>query len=173
MGRALAMASDEADPETVLDALLDVSYSRKEDTSLVTRTWETRERPILEAIAAADERDEAIAHSSDLEALTGLPAHGVRAGLRALRQDSYIEAIDATSHHGFDYMEIRLTGDGRRAVGQWPPDDTYRAVLEQLDALIAASSDSGTRTKLESLRAAVVDVGIEAIGGIIASIVTR
>jgi hypothetical protein len=126
---------------------------------MVTRTWEDREQRLLEAIGAAEEEGRE-ARADKLNSPTGLTQDQVERGLQALHDAGYIEGIDVTAQGDiFDLLNIRLLERGRRAVGQWPAEDQYAALLEVLEAQIAASQDPEQRTKLERLREAAIGLG--------------
>ena len=94
-------------------------------------TWDERERPILEAIAAAEDADEFVDNDA-LALATGLPRAQVDNALRGLVEAKYITGADATTGAGsYELIEIRLRERGRRATGQWPPtDDLWRYLGE-------------------------------------------
>lgn len=126
---------------------------------MVTRTWEEREQRLLEAIATAEEEGRE-ARADELDSPTGLSPQQVQQGLRALYDAGYVDGIDVTAQGDtFDLLNIRLLERGRRAVGQWPSEDQYAALLEVLETQIAASQDPEQRTKLERLRDAAIGLG--------------
>ncbi len=61
-------------------------------------TWESRDRPVLEAIGEADADGHALERESDLPSLTGLEQRDVDRALVALRDADTISGIDTTSH---------------------------------------------------------------------------
>lgn len=77
------------------------------------------DRPLLEAVAKEGERGHSTACASSLFGTAGLPDGQVLRGLKALYQDGLVQGADASSHEGFDLLEIELAGVGRRAVGHW------------------------------------------------------
>jgi hypothetical protein len=61
---------------------------------------------------------------------------------------------------------------GARAVGQWPTDDPYEALLALIDErLLDANLDEETQTKLQRFRNALIDVGKGAAGGLLAALI--
>ncbi len=114
---------------------------------------------LLEAIADAEDRG-VEARADELGEPTGLALDDVQRGLQALYDADYIEGIVATGQDEiFDLLNIRLLERGRRAVGQWPAEDQYAALMQVLERQIAASGDPAERTKLERLRDAAIGLG--------------
>ena len=46
-------------------------------------------------------------------------------------------------------VNIGLREKGRRAVGQWPPDDAFDALIARLDARILSTADDDARSRLK------------------------
>ena len=136
-------------------------------------TWEARELPILKAIARHDE-DASPLMSDDLAAeLPDLDDRSRTAGLQALIDDGYVIATDASSFDQVTFINLRLSGEGRRAVGQWPPHDAYDVLLRIVEAQAAAARTAAERTRLERLRDAITGVGREVVGEVIADVLRR
>lgn len=114
---------------------------------------------LLEAIADAEDRG-VEARADELGEPTGLALDNVQRGLQALYDADYIDGIVATTQQDiFDLLNIRLLDRGRRAVGQWPAEDQYTALMQVLDRQIASSGDPAEKTKLERLRDAAIGLG--------------
>lgn len=115
-------------------------------------TWEQRERPVLEAIAALEEVGEEATYDR-VAAATGLDQPVVGRTMKRLYQAGFIAADDATSM-GDEYpvfIGAELLERGLRVVGQWPPD-VSDAFIQRLDALIATVTDPADRARLERLK---------------------
>jgi len=124
-------------------------------------TWVRREQLLLEAIAAAEEAGERV-NTADLVETTGLGEVETQLGIRALYDAEFIDGSDATTMGDiFDLMLIRLLELGRQAVGQWPSEDQYAALLAVLDRQISEARDADERTRLERLRDAAIGAGRE------------
>lgn len=114
---------------------------------------------LLEAIADAEDRG-VEARADELGEPTGLALGDVQRGVQALYDAEYIDGIVATTQQDiFDLLNIRLLERGRRAVGQWPAEDQYAALMQVLERQIATSEDPTERTKLERLRDAALGLG--------------
>jgi hypothetical protein len=139
---------------------------------MAARTWEKRELPILEQIATHDEDGWPLDSQKLQQEMTDVEPARLGAGLRALLQDGYIAAQSLGTHDAFYYVNIRLAGKGRRVVGQWP-DDAYDALLAGLDARLSAARDTTERSRLERFRDAVLGLGREVAGEVIADVLRR
>ncbi len=125
---------------------------------MVTSTWQTRELPILEAIARAEADDQDI-DSGEVADATGLPSTTVTAGLRALLDADMLTGAKVNTFGGFGMLMIRLRERGRRAVGQWPSGDAVADLVALIDARQTATTDPEERTKLRALASGLLDVG--------------
>jgi hypothetical protein len=131
---------------------------------MAASTWETRERPILEAVASAEAAaGEAITNLDELAAATGLDRQVVLLGTRALREAAFLDAIAAGADFGAeahdDFLEIRLLERGRRATQQWPAEDSAAALLELLEQRIAGATDEEEKSRWERLYGAAKSLG--------------
>ena len=81
--------------------------------------WSKREAVVLEAIADFEASGEK-PKFDQLVTRSGLSRKAAEFGFQALLDDGYVDGIDARSHSGYDYLEIRLLPLGREALGQWP-----------------------------------------------------
>jgi hypothetical protein len=127
---------------------------------MVTSTSLTREIPLLEAIYALESAEASYVSIPDLVTTTGLSQRDVRLGFDALVNDDYIHTGNRMfASGGWQVASFpRLTGKGRRAVGQWP-DDGYSALVALLDSRIAGASTDEERSRLVRLRDALIGVG--------------
>jgi len=137
---------------------------------LVESVWESREVPLLEAIAKSesgpgDNTTESIAE------LAGLPPRDASLGLRALFEADFITGIDVTTMAGlpFQLIGIRLHERGRRATGQWPAEEPARVLVEILNARISSAKDEAERTRLEAARDALLDIGKDVLTSVLSS----
>lgn len=128
----------------------------REARPMARATWDVREQPILEAIADVEEtQGDNVERIDALVELTGLDRLVVLLGLRALLDAGYVAAIDAGARYRTDedddFLDIHLQERGRRAVGQWPSEDSADALLELLSARVSAASTDDERTRWERL----------------------
>ena len=141
--------------------------------SMATYTWDTRELPILDAVAVAEEAGKAIGWGNVAET-TGIEAEIVRRSLESLLSADYISGM--AYHEGggsFEIANIRLTERGRRAVGQWPSGDPFVALTALLEHRIATESDPARRSKLQRFLDAMTDVGKDVTGGVLVALVRQ
>lgn len=133
-------------------------------------TWETREQRALEAIFEAEEADQDAFSTVDLAESLGIDISKARRSARALYEAGYIYGSDASTTAGFDLLGMRLLERGRRAVGQWPSEDVYDALVRLLQAQIAEEEDPERRTRLQRLLTSVTEVGKDVAGGVLVSL---
>ena len=105
--------------------------------------------------------------------MTGLPPLQIAAGLRALVDAGMIKGLNIHTQCGFDMLQIGIREKGRRAIGQWPPGDTFDALLALVEARLATTDDPSARSRLERLRDGLLAVGREVAGELIADVVRR
>jgi hypothetical protein len=139
---------------------------------MATGTWQTRELPILEAIAAAEAAGEDI-NSDDIPTATGIPQVAVTGGLRALLDAGMIAGARINTFGGFGMLMIRLREKGRRAVGQWPTGDPVSDLVRLIEARELAAADPLERGRLRALLDAVVDVGKGTASDLLASLIRQ
>ena len=80
-------------------------------------------------------------------------------GIRALIDADYVTAADAGSMGGPDWLDIVATEKGRRATGQWPPEDRYQSLVDVIEQMIDDEPDEAKKGKLRRLVAVIGDVG--------------
>lgn len=97
-------------------------------------TWDNLEKPILQAVRVHEgSMGTDVATIADA---TGLDEADVAVAVRRLAEARYVQANDASTMAGPDFMSIRLLERGLQRLGEWP-DDT-----QVLAALVAALSDA-------------------------------
>jgi hypothetical protein len=138
---------------------------------MADRTWETREQPILEAVAKAEESGVRVYLSSQIGADIGLTETATSIGFRGLEEDHYLTAGPKRFTGGV-MMNPRLLGKGRRAVGQWPADP-YDELVTALRDRIAHEDDPEARGRLQRLLEALGDVGQKVATSVLTDYVKR
>jgi hypothetical protein len=141
--------------------------------SMVEETWRDQELPILEAVGAGEVRGELL-DSLSAGAAAGLTGSAAARAVQALVENGYLVGAydDDISVIYEGYFNLRLTGEGRRAVGQWPADPATR-LLAELDRRIAAEADPGMRLRLERARSTLGDMGKQVLAEVLATVLTR
>ncbi len=127
---------------------------------MVESTWNTRELPILEALATLEALNDSIERMNldELVERSGVAVEAGRRAVCALYDDGFITGADAPSYGGRDIIDITLTGKGRRAVGSWPSKgDAYDDIIAAIDARIDDEPDPEKKSRLRK--------GAEGIGG--------
>ncbi len=140
---------------------------------MADRTWETLTLPVLEKVADA----EAVGRDLSMEELSrdlGAPPSAIGAELVRLLNGEYITGEIEEEMGNRAMLEISepvLLERGARAVGKWPSDDPYEALLALLDARIESATDDDTRSRLRRFRDNVRDVGKGALGGVLGALI--
>ena len=136
-------------------------------------TWQARDLPILEAVAAAEEADAAI-DSDGLATATGLSETAVARGLAALMDGEYISGDDVGSQTTlFALLDVRLRERGRRVVGQWPSEDPFDGLIAVLEARLAEESNTERKGKLHALLDALRGVGRDVAVAVLTDLVKQ
>ena len=136
-------------------------------------TWQARDLPILEAVAAAEEADAAI-DSDGLATATGLSETAVARGLAALMGGEYISGDDVGSQTTlFALLDVRLRERGRRAVGQWPSEDPFDGLVAVLEARLAEETNTERKGKLHALLDALRGVGRDVAVAVLTDLVKQ
>jgi hypothetical protein len=134
---------------------------------MAEETWQTQERPILEAVRAG-EIDGTLLDSRTAGAAVGLDETASGWAAQELVNAGYITGVDAGSlaEPFTAYLNLRLTEKGRRAVGQWPPG-AAEAFFAELERLIAHEKDPEHRRRLERWLELGREVGADIVGSAI------
>lgn len=137
--------------------------------SNIRSIWE-RELVLLQAIAQAEQESDEDTDSYRLPEATGLESREAESGLRALFDARFTTGTDVS---GFDQvfglLAIRLLERGRRAVGQWPPEDQYDAFVAVLEQQISDAATDEERTRLDRIRDAAVGVGRDVLTSVLSA----
>lgn len=137
--------------------------------TLVEDTWNRLALPILEAVFRFEEADAEGTQTSDVAQATGLELEPTRRELRRLYEDGLVIGEVLSWTGPWDMYGIRLSGQARRQIGQWPPEDSYDALLEVLRLQIENEQDPDQRTRLERLRETIGEVGQSVVSTVLAA----
>lgn len=137
---------------------------------MASDTWESRELPILEALAALEEESSSTfpnVNDDDLGGRAGIDGPAFARSMRSLADAGYLRGSDASDMAAWGMISIELLSRGRRAIGQWPSEDPADAFLRALDRAIAVESDDDKRSILERLRENAAEIGRSVLSGLI------
>lgn len=148
---------------------IDAGARRRTIGRMADPTWEPVVLPLLERVRIAEQEGRDLPAEQLVE---GLPvtAQAVQAELRRLLAAGFIagELEEETGNAIFlELSDPMLLERGARAVGTWPADDPYDALLALLDERIRDAPDEDTRSRLRRLREVLGDVGKGAAGGLL------
>lgn len=132
--------------------------------------WASRSLPILEAIGTANQHGESPA-LLEVADDAGLDVETAGRELKTLIDDGYVLGTDVGNlsiRHNWQNLE--LTGDGRRAVGQWPNPE---ALTEQFLAMLEQQAENAkTATDRENADRAVTALS-DISKGVLTSIIAQ
>ena len=144
----------------------------REAHAMVRMTWDQRERPILEAIAQAED-DRRLINNDDIALATGLDRDTVDRGLLGLVEADYVTGINAAAEELCYLLQVRLTERGRRAVGVWPSENAGDELLELLRERTEAATTDEERTRWQRLFDAAKGLGGKALTDVAIALVKR
>ncbi|MGA3030617.1 MAG: hypothetical protein ABSE58_07780 [Candidatus Limnocylindrales bacterium] len=139
---------------------------------MATLTWETVERPLLEAVSRLEGGPRG-PNWEDLVTETGLRAATVQQALGRLYKAGYIDGIDVFTQDsvGPEFLNISLLEPGLRATGVWP-GDPYDAVLAIVARQLEAELDVERKGRLERLRDVLTGVGRDVVTNVLSAWIT-
>lgn len=118
-------------------------------------TWETRDLPLLEAVAEGEAEDAFIVNEW-LAERTGMSPTEVARGVDALLDAGYVRVGKLANALGEGtssyYMDVRLSVRGRREVGMWPAEGGVELLLQVINARINTEDDPDAKGALAKLR---------------------
>ena len=135
-------------------------------------TWDQRERPILDAIARAEDDHRSI-NNDGIAGATGLDRGTVDRGLLALVEAEYVTGIEAAAEELCYLLEVRLLERGRRAVGAWPSQDAGDELLRLLRERAETAVTEEERGRWQRLVEAAKGLGSKALTEVAVALVKR
>ena len=122
---------------------------------------------------ATDESVTSLWMIPELAEAAGLDAEVVLVELSRLIQagyvDAHIEVMGAAENS--HVMNAHLSERGARAVGLWPSDDPYEALVALIEKQLAEEGDTETKTKLRKLRETLAEVGKGTASGLLVALI--
>lgn len=136
----------------------------------VADTYYSRALPILKFLATRDEVFGSVT-IGEIASATGLKDAEAASELTRLTFDGFLQG-ELRQYFGpitnGRLVGTALTEKGARAVGMWPSENLYDALLELIDRQIEMTTDEGSRSKLANLKGAMAAVGTGAAGTLLA-----
>ena len=138
-------------------------------------SWERIALPVLQALLKAEQGDRDV-YVQELRASLGeVSDREFHNTLENLLQDGYISGTPF--HEGGqrypEYLDLRLLGQGRQVLRDWPADSHFEAWMSAIDAAIATTDEPAERSRLEKLRSTALEVGQGMLTGILTNVVTQ
>jgi hypothetical protein len=134
--------------------------------------WYSVAVPILEYVHARGEPFWLMS-VGEIALETGLDPNVVAVELERLQEAGYVTGplIKVTSSgddlSGWFLRNSSLSERGMRALGAWPSDDPYDALVALLERHIATTSDEAKKSKLRALQSSVAEVGKATVAGLL------
>jgi hypothetical protein len=103
---------------------------------------------------------------------TGLPTSVVAVELERLQEAGFVtgpltKLMSGEDFSGWFLENSSLRERGMRALGAWPSDDPYDALVALLERRIEGTSDEGKKSKLRALQSSVAEVGKATVAGLL------
>jgi hypothetical protein len=135
--------------------------------------WESRAVPIMKAIA---ERESAadLVMIPDIAQEAALDPEAVLVELSRLVNAGYVDGEVQIAGGGAENAHLLnpvLSERGARAVGLWPSDDPYEALMALIEKQLAEEADTETKTKLQKLREALSEIGKGTASGLLVALI--
>jgi hypothetical protein len=137
---------------------------------MAEETWESVAVPILNAISELDQVD--IISVSELAERANVDPDNAQAELELLIAGGFVRGrfLDGLGADR-DYCDPGLAPAGARAVGRWPPEAVYDALLQILGQRISDEIDPAKRTKLQQFRDSLLQIGQSVAAEVLASLI--
>ena len=133
--------------------------------------------PLLHAISAAEEdpaTEPQHPHPEDLVRAVRLGLRTTRRTLQDMWSAGLITGVEVEDPDGGFYaLAIRLTPEGRRAVGQWPPSFEVGAIMAALTAMADDEPDEEERRRLRRAVDAFSALGRDFAVNVAATVATK
>lgn len=139
-------------------------------------SWYSRALPILQAVGEVEGTEDAYGlRIGDLADRTGLDPRQVAVEVERLLDGGYVSGQLAKSAsrgnvRPWRISSARLAPAGARAVGLWPSDDPYEALLALLERRVAEAQDEETRSKWRRVRDTIGGLGKDVGSNLLASV---
>jgi predicted ArsR family transcriptional regulator len=126
-------------------------------------TWEAIALPIMTYVGSTNQFTGWPITVGDLADAVGASPEDTYEELVRLVGAGYLTA-EITPYLGtpvarYNVFNPQLEERGARAVGKWPPEEMYDALLAQLERRLEATTDAEARGRLERFRTALADIG--------------
>jgi hypothetical protein len=148
----------------------------KYDSRVDTDSWSTIAVPLLERLATSEISDPQGASLELVEECNSSAA--VLRTLASLIEDGFIAGGSVYWPLGagkptLSVDVLRLTPKGRRAIRQWPPEQSVESFVEVIKEEILSLPDGEARSRLQSLLNATLAVGTNVLSGIFSNLLNR
>lgn len=138
-------------------------------------SWNQVVLPMLEALLKAEQEDSEIYADEIRKLLPAVPERQFHNTMESLISAGFLagKAYHEGGQRYPEYLNLRLLGPGRQAVGDWPANNPFAVLLNVLDDAINASEDAEERTRLERFKASALEVGQSVVTGVLTSVATQ
>ncbi len=142
-------------------------------------TWYSRAVPILRAVREVEGTDESyVLQIGSLADRTGLDPNHIVVEVERLIDDGFLAGKLAKLMTGGDVRpwhvnNARLAPSGARALGLWPSNDPYEALLALLERRVTEAPDEDTRSKLRKVRDTIAGLGRDVGSNLIANVLVE
>ena len=134
-------------------------------------TWWSRDLPVLDAAVRLLEENffVRVAHIAEL---TGMGPADVARALTALEGRYVGEVTKPVGPGPASWCVMKVTAEGREAVGQWPtPESVVVQLAEEFDAAAEHELDRGRRRKIREVASFLTDTGKEVAAEVVGKVI--
>ncbi len=140
-------------------------------------TWWSLAVPILNHLASIENPGTEVITMGQLAEVVDSNAFSVADEVERLIDAGYMSGNLRQLMTGGDpspwpLVGARLLERGARVVGMWPPEELYQAMLSILDQQVEQNSDQQTRTRLQNLRSAFMQLGTNTAAAVLAALIS-
>lgn len=139
-------------------------------------TWRSIAVPILNNFASKENPESEIITIGKLAEVVDSDAASVADEVERLIRGGYMtgnlrKLLTGGDPSPWPLVGAKLLERGARVVGMWPPEELYQAILSILDQ-VEQISDQPTRTSLQNLRSAFLNLGANTSAAVLAALIS-
>jgi hypothetical protein len=139
----------------------------------VEDTWFGRERPVLDTAITLLDQDSSV-RARDIVAATRFDLETVAQALDALHGEYIVDLVKPMGPDAGSWRFTRVTGNARRAAGQWPTAESLAGSLAIAFSEAADEEpDPESKSRLRQIASFLADTGKDVAAEILAKVILR
>lgn len=137
--------------------------------------WFAEDVPFLRALVEMEREEPGgpLPFPGDVAVRAGLPVNSGNVLADRLNEGGYLRADVKRNGAGEIWVVMirAITGEGRRAAGQWPSHDPFERLLDLLEQRIADEPDEERKSRLARLRDTLKELGKDVGSNVVANLI--